>query len=77
VRLTTSLNPAEFDRDDYDLAIEVLAENIRWPDELAGHNLLHSGPCRSGHPFRTVGPDSKARDDRLIAFREWLLEERR
>ena len=77
MRLTTSLNPAEFDRDDYDLAIEILAENIRRPDELAGHNLLHSGPCCSGHPFRIVCPDSKARDERLIAFRDWLLEERR
>ncbi len=167
VRLTTSLNPVDFGRDDYDLAIEVLvegaqaaglraeelmsvdtfpvcspalAENIRRPDDLAGHTLLHSAPRptdwrrwltaaglpglngardlrfeslnlaiqaaiegigvaigigallqedlqqgrlvrlfdierRSDHPFQIVYPIDKARDERLIAFRDWLLEE--
>ena len=31
--------------------------------------------CRSAHPFQIVYPDVKATDPRLIAFRDWLLEE--
>ena len=30
---------------------------------------------RSAHPFQIVYPDVKATDPRLIAFRDWLLEE--
>ena len=167
VRLTTSLNPVDFNRDDYDLAIEVLAEGarppgvhsrelmsvdtfpvcspalakrIREPGDLARQTLLHSTPRptdwrrwltaagqpglngardlrfeslnlaiqaaiegigvaigieallqddlqqgrlvrlfetqrRSEHPFQIVYPAGKARDVRLIAFRDWLLEE--
>jgi len=167
VRLTTSLNPVDFRRDDYDLAILVLADgaqapglesheflsvdtfpvcspalarNIHQPADLAGHTLLHSAPRptdwrrwltaaglptlngardlrfeslnlaiqaaiegigvavgieallqddlqqgrlvrlfamerRSDHPFRIVYPAGKAQDARLIAFRDWLLEE--
>ncbi|MDA1099933.1 MAG: transcriptional regulator GcvA [Proteobacteria bacterium] len=167
VRLTTSLNPVDFDRDDDDLAILVLAdgrqpsgvqsrklmsvdtfpvcspalaESIRLPDDLSRQTLLHSAPRpidwrrwltaaglpglngardlrfeslnlamqaaiegigvaigigallqddlqtgrlvrlfgierRSDHPFQIVYPTGKARDPRLIAFRDWLLEE--
>ncbi len=167
VRLTTSLNPVDFNRDDYDLAIQVLAadarpaglrchqflaidtfpvcsprlaERIAKPEDLAQQTLIHSGPRptdwrrwltaaglptlngarelrfeslnlaiqaaiegigvaigiealfkeeleqgrlvrlfkidrRSGHPFQIVYPDDKAADPRLIAFRDWLLEE--
>ena len=167
VRLTTSLNPVDFDRDDYDLAIEVvaqgseapglrsqelmsvdtfpvcspeLAKRIPDPGALAHQTLLHSGPRptdwrrwltaaglpslngardlrfeslnlaiqaaiegigvaigieallqddlqqgrlvrlfdivrRSDHPFQIVYPAETERDERLIAFRDWLLEE--
>jgi LysR family glycine cleavage system transcriptional activator len=30
---------------------------------------------RSAHPFQIVYPEGKAADPRLIAFRDWLLEE--
>ncbi len=167
VRLTTSLNPVDFGRDDYDLAIMVLAdgaqapglqtrklmgvdtfpvcspalaERIRQPGDLARQTLLHSAPRpadwrrwltaagwptlngardlrfeslnlaiqaaiegigvaigieallqedleqgrlvrlfaverRSDHPFQLVYPAGKSQDKRLIAFRDWLLEE--
>lgn len=167
VRLTTSLNPVDFSRGDYDLAIQVLpdgrkiaglhshhllnvdtfpvcgpalAGRIHQPEDLARQTLLHSGPRptdwrrwltaaalptlngarelrfeslnlaiqaaiegigvaigieallsedlrqgrlvrlfeitrRSEHPFQLVYPEGKARDARLIAFRDWLLEE--
>ncbi|MBT4487076.1 MAG: LysR family transcriptional regulator [Rhodospirillaceae bacterium] len=167
VRLTTSLNPVDFSSGDYDLAIQVLAEDakpvgllhheflavrtfpvcspalaqaIKSPADLAGQTLIHNGPRptdwrrwlttaglptlngarelrfesmnlaiqaaiegigvaigidalfreemeqgrlvrlfdierRSAHPFQIVYPEGKAQDPRLIAFRDWLLEE--
>ncbi|MBT4043264.1 MAG: transcriptional regulator GcvA [Rhodospirillaceae bacterium] len=167
VRLTTSLNPVDFSRDDYDLSIQVMGGNaqtaglqshqflsvdtypicspdvaarINAPSDLVEHTLIHSGPRptdwrrwlttvglptlngarelrfeslnlaiqaaiegigvaigidalvredlaqgrlvrlfdmqrRSNHPFHIVYPDGKAKDERLIAFRDWLLEE--
>jgi LysR family glycine cleavage system transcriptional activator len=170
LRLTTSLNPVDFDNGDYDLAIQVLpegsrqsvslglqcheflgidtfpvcspalAKRIKTPDDLSGQTLLHSGPRptdwrrwlttaglptlngardlrfeslnlaiqaaiegigvaiafdalfredldqgrlvrlfdiqrRSAHPFQIVYPADKAQDPRLVAFRDWLLEE--
>ncbi len=167
LRLTTSLNPVDFAAGDYDLAIQVLAQDanppslrhhefmpvrtfpvcspalaaaIEKPGDLAAQTLIHNGPRptdwrrwlttaglptlngarelrfeslnlaiqaaiegigvaigidalfdeeieqgrlvrlfhierRSAHPFQIVYPDGKATDPRLIAFRDWLLEE--
>jgi LysR family glycine cleavage system transcriptional activator len=167
IRLTTSLSPVDFSRDDYDLVIQVMRESahpsglrihpfinvdtypvcspevaarITEPGDLAGQTLIHNGPRptdwrrwlteaglptlngarelrfeslnlaiqaaiegigvaigiealfqeeleqgrlvrlfnigrRSEHPFRIVYPDAGAQDSRLIAFRDWLLEE--
>ncbi len=167
VRLTTSLNPVDFTTGDYDLAIQVMADDarpaglenikfmeintfpvcnpglagdIRQPADLERQTLIHSGPRptdwrrwlttaglptlngarelrfeslnlaiqaaiegigvaigiealfsdeleqgrlvrlfdlerRSAHPFQIVYPEGKAQDPRLIAFRDWLLEE--
>jgi len=167
VRLTTSLSPVEFARDDYDLAIQVvgegrarpglvqhrlvdvvvfpvctpaLARRLRAPADLARATLVHSAPRpldwprwlavagvtgvdatrglrfeslnlaiqaalegigvaigvealiredlergrlvrpfavsrRSGRPFHVVYPETRAGDPKLIAFRDWLLQE--
>jgi LysR family transcriptional regulator, glycine cleavage system transcriptional activator len=167
VRLTTSLNPVDFVRDDYDLAIEVvregqdraaltahklidvvvfpvcsprLARQIRVPGDVSRQVLVHSAPRpldwqrwmqtagvdgvdwtrglrfeslnlaiqaaiegigvamgvealvgedlergrlvrplavsrRSGSPFHVVHHETRAADAKVIAFRDWLLEE--
>jgi len=167
VRLTTSLNPVDFTRDEYDLAVRVgqvdgdwgrlrahklfeienypvcspeLATNIKTYDDLAAQTLIHGAPRPedwrrwlfkagvdsvdaekglrfestnlalqaaiegigvaiaidafikddlaqgrlvrlfdisrlSSRPFHLVYPDARANDPRLVAFRDWLLEE--
>ncbi len=40
IRLTTSLNPADFASGDYDMAIQVLRENARLPAGLEAHKLI-------------------------------------
>jgi LysR family glycine cleavage system transcriptional activator len=54
------------------IGIEVL---IR--DDLEQGRLmrLFQTERRSAHPFQIVYPDGKAKDSRLVAFRDWLLEE--
>lgn len=167
VRLTTSLNPVDFTRDDYDLAISVgesdanwgrlrahklldievfpvcspeLAQKIKTPEDLAQQTLIHDAPRPddwrlwlrkagvssldpekglrfeslnlafqaaiegigvamgisgmiagdleqgrlvrlfdisriSGRPFHVIYPQARASDPKLVAFRDWLLEE--
>jgi LysR family glycine cleavage system transcriptional activator len=167
VRLTTSLNPVDFARDDYDLAIQVadvgrsrpglvshrlvdvvvfpvsspaVARELRTPGDLARQTLVHSAarpldwarwletagivgvdPAkglrfeslnlaiqaaiegigvamglealirddlaqgrlvrpfaaarRSGRPFHLVYPETRAGDAKVMAFRDWLLDE--
>ncbi len=50
IRLTTSLNPVDFDRDDYDLAILVLADGGQLPG-------LHSRQLMNVDTFPVCSPD--------------------
>jgi LysR family glycine cleavage system transcriptional activator len=54
------------------IGIEVL-----FRDDLEQGRLvrLFQTERRSAHPFQIVYPEGKAKDPRLVAFRDWLLEE--